>query len=141
MAARSTASASGEIHVADSVRRNNIILPGPDAGIELAWVRGAKVYHNTIWREGGDGRGIRCIEPVTDTLIAANLVRGRLDIVEGVTTEGNVVGELSGVFVAPEVGDMRLSGPTPPTERAADVADDYLGVPRAAVTSAGALEH
>ena len=51
--------ADDEFHVQNSVCRNNFIVPGPDAGIELWWVDGVQVYNNTIWRPEGAGRGIR----------------------------------------------------------------------------------
>jgi len=105
----STASAAGEVHMTNAICRNNAILPGPDAGIELAWVRGARVLNNTIWRADSGGRGIRCIAPVTETLIANNLVRGAFEFTPAVIAEGNVQGELADIFLAPDSGDLRLT--------------------------------
>ena len=45
----------GQEHIRDSIIRNNFIVPGPDAGIELWWANNVKVYSNTIWREDPDG--------------------------------------------------------------------------------------
>jgi hypothetical protein len=101
----------GMLHVYDSICRNNFVVAGPDAGIELAWVDGVRVYNNTVWRRDPKGRGIRCIEKIRDVDIANNLVRGALLLAGGETVRNNVVGPMDGWFVDPSGGNLRLSSP------------------------------
>jgi hypothetical protein len=98
----------GMLHVYDSICRNNFIVAGPDAGIELAWVDGVKVYNNTVWRNNVPGRGIRSIEKIHHVDIANNLVRGALTLAGGETSRNNLVGPLDGYFVDPAAGNLRL---------------------------------
>lgn len=99
-----------ETHVTAGVARNNFIVTGPDAGIELAWVKDVKILHNSIWRSDVAGRGIRSVEKVEGALIANNLVRGRL-LMLGAGAEiqmGNATGALDGVFRNVATGDLHL---------------------------------
>jgi hypothetical protein len=113
----------GMLHVYSSICRNNFVVGGPDAGIELAWVDGVRVYNNTVWRQDASGRGIRCIEKVHDVDIANNLVRGALLLTRGETVRNNVVGPMDGWFVDPSGGDLRLRSPV------AEVVDRGLLLP------------
>ena len=106
--------AAGEYHVAASICRNNFILPGPDAGIELWWVDGVKIYNNTVWRRDDSGRGIRFGSRNKDVHIANNLVRGAImpesdGAPLGVRLENNVTGPLVDYFVDPSAGDLRIT--------------------------------
>jgi len=85
-----------------------VLIPGPDAGIELAWVDGVRVYNNTVWRQDQGGRGIRSIEKVHNVDIANNLVRGALLLTGDETARNNVVGPMDGWFVDPAAGNLRL---------------------------------
>ncbi|CAN5912087.1 hypothetical protein BH23PLA1_BH23PLA1_14120 [soil metagenome] len=96
------------LHVYDSICRNNFIVAGPDAGIELAWVDGVRVYNNTVWRQDPEGRDIRCIEKIHDVDIANNLVRGALLLTGNETARNNLVGPMEGWFVDPSGGNLRL---------------------------------
>jgi hypothetical protein len=98
----------GMLHVYDSICRNNFIVAGPDAGIELAWVDGVKIYHNSVWRQNVQGRGIRSIEKIHQVDIANNLVRGALTLAGGETSRNNLIGPLEGYFVDPVAGNLRL---------------------------------
>ncbi len=100
----STASADKTPHVSDSIIRNNIIVPGPDAAIELWWAHNVRIYHNTIWRHDVSGRGIRggtvAEWPISEIDIANNLIRGTNDLpAEGVALRSNIIGTLEGFFV------------------------------------------
>jgi hypothetical protein len=99
----------GMLHVYDSICRNNFIVAGPDAGIELAWVDGVKIFNNTVWRQDLKGRGIRSIEKIHHVDIANNLVRGALLLAGGETARNNIVGPMDGWFVDPAAGNLRLS--------------------------------
>jgi hypothetical protein len=137
--------AEGILHVYDSVCRNNAIVAGADAGIELAWVDGVKVYHNTVWRQDGRGRGIRCIEKIHNVELANNLIRGALLLAGGETSRNNLAGAMEGWFVDPAAGDLRL------TSRAAEAMDksamlpevpnDFHGRPRGERPDLGAFEY
>lgn len=105
--------AEDEFHVQNSICRNNFIVPGPDAGIELWWVDGIQIYNNTIWRPEGSGRGIRFGARSQRVHIANNLVRGAI-LNEGgpqhdIRIENNVTGKLDGYFVQPATGDLHLT--------------------------------
>lgn len=116
----STNFVEGIRHAEDSICRNNVIRAGKDTGIELSWVDDVKIYHNSIYRDDPDGRGIRAIQKVGRLDIANNLVRGRILIEEDdapVQMRHNVVGELDGVFRDPKSADLRL------TESAAEAID------------------
>jgi hypothetical protein len=135
----------GMLHIYDSICRNNWIVAGPDAGIELAWVDGAKVYHNTVWRQDVRGRGIRSIEKIHNVEIANNLVRGALQLAGGETTRNNLVGPLEGYFVDPARGALGL---TPAAKDAidkgvalAEVTEDIDGRRRGPSPDLGAFEN
>jgi hypothetical protein len=120
-----------ETHVSNSICRNNFIVVGPDAGIELAWVKDVKIIHNTVWRSDLSGRGIRSIEKIDGALIANNLVRGRLLMTGDETLEGNHSSALEGVFRSPATGDLHLlPGATMAIDKGVKVegvAEDYDG--------------
>lgn len=97
-----------DLHVSGSICRNNFIVAGPDAGIELAWVEDVKVVHNTIWRTDATGRGIRSIENVENTSFVNNLIRGRLLLMGHEASQGNLAGALDGLFRDPAAGDLHL---------------------------------
>jgi hypothetical protein len=134
----------GMLHAYDCICRNNSIVAGPDAGIELAWVQGAKVYNNTVWRKDPQGRGIRSIEKITGVEIANNLVRGALLLTGSEQSRSNHVGPMDGWFVDPAAGDLRLARPV---EEAVDqglvleeVTDDFAGQRRGERPDLGAFE-
>jgi hypothetical protein len=101
----------GMLHVSDGICRNNFVVAGPDAGLELAWVDGVRVYNNTVWRQDPGGRGIRCIEKIHNVDLANNLVRGALMLAGGETVRNNFVGPMDGWFVDPVGGNLRLRTP------------------------------
>jgi hypothetical protein len=145
-----------ETHVSNSVARNNFIVVGPDAGIELAWVKDVQILHNSVWRSDVGGRGIRSIEKIDGARIANNLVRGRLLMTGAETLEGNVSGALDGAFRNPATGDLHLlpgasmaidkgvavegaaedyDGDRRPSGKAPDVGADEYGAPTAVLPS------
>jgi hypothetical protein len=113
----------GMLHVYDSICRNNSVVAGPDAGIELAWVDGIKILNNTVWRQDPKGRGIRCIEKINNVSVVNNLVRGALLLTGSESARNNLVGELDGYFQDPASGDLHL------TERATDAIDRGIVLP------------
>jgi hypothetical protein len=98
----------GMLHVYDSICRNNFIVAGRDAGIELAWVDGVKVYNNTVWRHDLRGRGIRSIEKIQHVDIANNLVRGAMSLTGTEIARNNLSGPMEDWFIDPAAGNLRL---------------------------------
>jgi len=97
------------LHVTDSICRNNFIVPGPDAGIELAWVDNVRIFNNTVWRRDPAGRGIRCIQNITNALLTNNLVRGQIMLeTTGVMLTANLTGALDGYVADPATGNLHL---------------------------------
>ena len=147
--ASSSQVAGGEYHVQESICRNNFILPGPDAGVELWWTGGVKIYNNTIWRRDESGRGIRFGSRNKNVHIANNLVRGAIaqsgdGVGLKVRPENNVTGRLENYFVDPFAGDLHL---TPQAAAALDagiplreITDDFDGRARDAHPDVGAAE-
>ena len=135
----------GMLHVYDSICRNNAVIAGPDAGIELAWVDGVKVYNNTVWRQDLKGRAIRCIEKIHNVDIANNLVRGALILAGGETARNNLIGPLDGWFVDPAAGNLRLiPGAAEAIDQGlelAEIVDDIDGRPRGTSPDIGASEY
>ncbi len=96
-------------HVADSICRNNFIANQADSAIELAWAKHIRVYGNTCWRPDPKGRGIRCIELVSDAKIADNLVRGKIELIAGCEGANNFSPAPTNYFVNPRKGDLHLT--------------------------------
>lgn len=135
----------GLLHVYDSICRNNFVVAGPDAGIELAWVDGVKVYNNTVWRQDQRGRGIRAIEKLQRVDIANNLLRGALLLTGAETSRNNLVGPLDGWFIDPAAGNLRLKAAMPEAIDQGlflpEVADDIDARPRSERPDLGAWEY
>jgi hypothetical protein len=137
----------GQEHIRDSIIRNNIIVPGPDAGVELWWAENIQVYSNTIWRKDAAGAGIRGgmddwkIKRID---VANNLVRGA-NLLEGeVTLRNNLFGNLSGHELVLLAGGYQLRGSVPEAIGRGlslkEVPDDYRGQTRKKTTNIGACE-
>lgn len=143
----STAYRENAPHVSDSVIRNNFIVPGKDAGIELWWAENVKVYHNTVWRPDAEGWGLRGggdrwkIDRVD---VANNLVRGTIMLTGGVTLRNNVTAGLDGIFADAKTGDLRLTAAAAVAVGKAlplpEVTDDFDGNPRDPAPDLGASE-
>lgn len=144
----STAFQEGIPHISNSIIRNNLIMPGPDAGIELWWADNVKVYNNTIWRENIQGRGIRGgVEKweIKDVDVVNNLIRGTVDLKGGVTLKNNLYGELTGYFVDAKSGDLHLTNHATDAINKGipldDVTDDFDGHSRGSKPDMGACEY
>ena len=143
----SSAFQEGSPHVSDSVVRNNFIVAGKDAGIELWWAENVRVHHNTVWREDAGGWGLRGGGErwkIARIDAANNLVRGTIQLSGGVDLRNNVSGGLDGFFVDPKAGDLRLTGAAVQAVGRAvplpDVKEDFEGCPRDAAPDVGASE-
>ena len=144
----STAFQAGTPHMKDAIIRNNFIVPGPDAGIELWWADNIKVYNNTIWRQDEGGLGIRGGSkewPITNIDIANNLIRGtNMLTAEGVKLRNNLVSGLNNYFADAVNADLHITGNAAGAiDKAiplAEVTDDYDGYPRGLAPDMGACE-
>ena len=139
---------AGQEHIRDSIIRNNFIVPGPDAGIELWWADHIKVYNNTIWREDAEGPGLRGGMDqwkITHIDVANNLVRGANRLTGDLRLRNNLFfGDHSIDAADPNSGDLRLASSS---ERVVnkgtpllEVVDDFDRRPRDSVPDIGASE-
>ena len=143
----STNYVEGIRHAEDSICRNNVIRAGKDSGIELSWVDGVTVAHNSIYRSDAKGRGIRAIQKIGRLEIVNNLVRGRILIEEEgaeANIRGNVTGTLEGYFSDPGACDLRLTAQAIDAIDAgvpvAEVTEDFAGASRGSAPDVGAWE-
>ncbi len=132
-------------HVAYGICRNNFVVNQTDSAIELAWVQHVKVYSNSCWRPDDSGRGIRCIELVKDAKLINNLVRGKLEIIDGCEGSNNCIHAPSNYFVNPKKGDLHLtslaSGAMGKGLVLAEVKEDFDRQPRKPTPDIGADEY
>ncbi len=141
----STNFVKGQEHIRDSLIRNNVIVPGPDAGIELWWATNIGIYNNTIWREDPAGPGLRggmSEWKIKGIQVVNNLVRGA-DMLDGdVFRESNLVGDLAGCSIdlprllfrcIPQAARRR-------GKPLVEVQDDYFAKRRGPAPDIGALE-
>ncbi len=143
----SSAFQEGTPHVSESVVRNNFISTPRDAGIEIWWAEGIKIYHNSIWREDAGGRGIRGGSDrwkIARADVANNLVRGTIQVSGQAELRRNVTGGLEGYFADPKSGNLRLTAAAAEAVGRAipipEVKDDFDGHPRDASPDVGASE-
>ena len=141
----STNFVEGQEHIRDSVIRNNVIVPGPDAGIELWWARNIGVYNNTVWREDAAGPGLRggmSEWKIEGIRVVNNLVRGTNMLDGDVFQESNLFGDLAGCSLdwsrlaflcGPEVAGMQ-------GKSLEEVQDDFNGKRRGRTPHIGAFE-
>jgi len=110
---QSTANLAGErlTYVSDGVIRNNVIVGGPDCGIELWHAERIKVYNNSIWRpERNWNRGIRIGTGTSHTDIVNNLVHGEIRLDGGdAQLRQNLARRLDGYFADPASGNLALT--------------------------------
>jgi hypothetical protein len=134
-------------HNVGGVIRNNFIVAGADAGIEISWARGVKVYHNTVLTPGENGTAIHYHwNEISGIEIANNLVRGRIYGEEGgVTKRGNASPARDSWFRAIAEGDLHLTpdgaAAAPREARVADCLEDFDRKPRPEQTDVGGDEH
>jgi PKD repeat protein len=117
-------------HMTNGVIRNNFIGSGWDKRIELCWINGAKVYHNTLLT-GDSLEGIHYHwEELLGIHIANNIVRGDIYGDPGdVTVENNITsGILDSWFEDVATGDFHLTSLATPAidqvDRLADCVED-----------------
>jgi hypothetical protein len=137
----------GQEHIRDSTIKNNIILPGPDAAIELWWAENIQIYNNTIWRKDSTGPGLRGgmnewkIKRID---VANNLVRGANRLEGEVTLRNNLFGNLTGLEVDFHSENFQLLGFVAAAKGRGlplqAVIDDFAGQARSTTPDIGAFE-
>jgi len=145
---QSTANKAGEqiAYVSDGIIRNNIIVGGPDCGIELWHAEAIKVWHNTVWRPAQNwSRGIRIGTGTARSVVMNNLVHGEIRLEGGeAQIEHNLTGRLDNYFVDVPSGNLALA----PSARGAldqgvvvpEVTEDIRRQPRGDRPDLGAWE-
>jgi nitrous oxidase accessory protein NosD len=98
------------LHMTRGIVRNNFIVAGLGQGIEICRTRDTAVLHNTIFCERPGQRTVQFHQLAgAGNRFLNNLVSGSLMLPDEVTVAGNVTGALAEWFVAPRVGDLRLT--------------------------------
>ena len=99
----------GRPHMIRGVVRNNFIVGGVNKPIEMCRTVDTKVYHNTIYAASADRpRSVHFFQGSRGGECFNNLARGQLDLEAPVRSGNNVVGDCTGWFVRPGVGDLHL---------------------------------
>lgn len=106
-----------ETHCLRCVARNNFITRAPEAGIVTTYTKDCRVLHNTIHDpESRTNRLLRTVFDNDGLIVANNLLSG-----PGMSDEsdseirliGNLLQDVSSVFVDPAHGDLHLAKSTP----------------------------
>jgi PKD repeat protein len=120
-------------HMTNGMIRNNFIVNGADTGIELCWINGCKVYHNTVLTDDPvNGKGIHYhYNELLGIHIASNIVRGMIYGDPGdVTVENNITSGIEDSwFEDVSTGDLHLTALATPAidqvDRLADCVEDF----------------
>lgn len=99
----------GPVHMTGGIIRNNFIVGGKRRGLEIVRTRDTMIYHNTVVARSVDDLAVHVFLNVGGGQFFNNLVRGRVRLADEVKRGDNVVGELDGYFVGPEIGDLHLT--------------------------------
>lgn len=115
------------VHCTGVVVRNNVLCRVPENGILADYTRDCAILHNTVHDpESRLGRLIRAVHDNEGLRILNNLLSGpppRMETRSEVEMLGNLIGEYTDAFVAPEEGNLRL------TASATDAIDGASPVP------------
>ena len=126
--------------------RNNVIVAGHFGGIEIIRTRNTVVCHNSVWSTNTREEAVAFFQKTENARFFNNLIHGYVHKTGDVEQAGNIIGDLTGLFVNPEIGDLRL------TSAAADrlgpvdslglpiAPDDFAGRRRTARPTPGAFE-
>ncbi len=104
-----------QVHATRCVVRDNFVVRAPENGILADYTAGSRILHNTVHDPGSRlGRLIRLVHGNEGILVANNLLSGpglRNESNGAVELRGNLVGDFTGSFAAPERGDLHLKAP------------------------------
>lgn len=133
-------------HMTRGIARNNFIVGGSIQAMEFHQAVDSIACHNTLYASNFDNRWhVQVGTGSRNIRFHNNLVHGRVRFQEeGVEQKGSIIGDLSGWFVDPAIGDLHLA------DRAAaaigkgvpltEVKEDFDGQPRGKTPTAGADE-
>jgi hypothetical protein len=134
------------LHMTRGVARNNFIVTGVRRGFEIVRTVDTKVYNNTVYDPmGTSALAVHFFQGAKGDEFHSNIVHGRVNFQEGVTSANNFIGDCAGWFVNPAIGDLHLT----PAARAAfgsarplaDVTQDFDRHKRKATPDLGAAEY
>jgi hypothetical protein len=101
------------VHCTNVVVRNNFICRAPENGILADYTRECAILSNTVHDpESRLGRLIRLVHDNDGLRVVNNLLDGpppRVEAKSRVELRDNLAGDLTGAFVAPEEGNLRLT--------------------------------
>ncbi len=98
------------LHMSGGVIRNNYIVAGRGQGIEICRTRGTAVVQNTVFCEQSTQRAVQFHQLAgPGNRFLNNLTSGAVIVPDEVTATGNVTAALPEWFVAPYIGDLRLT--------------------------------
>jgi hypothetical protein len=102
-----------DVHGTGIVVRNNFLCRVPENGILADYTRDCAILHNTVHDpQSRLGRLVRLVHDNDGLRVVNNLLSGappRIESASEITLRDNVSGDLTGVFVAPAEGNLRLT--------------------------------
>ncbi|MFO0889489.1 MAG: right-handed parallel beta-helix repeat-containing protein [Isosphaeraceae bacterium] len=100
-------------HCTGVVARNNFLCRVPENGILADYTRDCAILHNTVHDPRSRlGRLIRLVHDNDGLRVVNNLLSGappRIESSSEIELRGNLAGDLTAAFVAPEEGNLRLT--------------------------------
>lgn len=110
----------GDLHMTRGMARNNFVVAGMRRAVELVRTRDCRVEYNTIYSPlGSSALAVHFFQGAEGARFCNNIVHGRVNLEKGVVHTHNLVGDCSGWFVDPSIGDLHL---TPAASDAFDAA-------------------
>lgn len=132
------------LHMTGGIVRNNVIVNGRFAAVEMIRTRDTAVYNNSIWATDMTHDTVSFFQGSQGARFYNNLVHGWVHCPAELDRAHNVIGDLTGYFVNPEVGDLRLTSKAAAAigraQPLADVPEDFKAQKRSANPTIGAFE-
>ncbi len=131
------------VHMTRGIVRNNFIVVGASQGIEICRSVDTLVAHNTVvaaWP--AHPSAVQFHQATKGARFVNNIVAGQVRMPDGVRDTGNILGDCTGWFVNPALGDLRLTAKADPRAGKArplkKVPEDFDRRKRTAPASSGA---
>jgi hypothetical protein len=98
-------------HMIRGIARNNFIVGGAGKAVEMCRTVDTRAYHNTVYTDNrGRTRGVHFFQGSKGGRFFNNIVHGPVNLEAGVVAGDNIVGDCTGWFVNPAIGDLHLTG-------------------------------
>ena len=128
--------------------RNNCIVGGANMAIEVDHCIATQVCNNSVFATHFDyDRTVSIARTFTGSRCFNNLIHGKVSLPAQLEQGQNRVGDLSGLFANPALGDLRISVKSPAAAEIAgrgvvldSVSDDFTGRKRSSPPALGAFE-